>query len=140
MTTPQRPGDDEWRLVSRRLVPCQVRAVKEARDHVTRLAVDSGLEALLDDITMVTSEIVANAILHGSPAGLGVLLEVEVAAGALRISVFDYSDQLPALDELPPDSAEGGRGLNLIDGLAKSWGCEPCPADGFRKVVWAELA
>jgi anti-sigma regulatory factor (Ser/Thr protein kinase) len=130
----------EWRLAGRMLVPCQFRAVKEARDHVARAVVAAGLEALTDDAAMATSEIVTNAILHGSPAGLAVLLEVEAAANAVRVSVADHSDHVPVLRELAADSAEGGRGLHLIDSLAKSWGCRPCDADGFAKVVWAELA
>jgi anti-sigma regulatory factor (Ser/Thr protein kinase) len=140
----------EWRLAGRMLVPCDARAVSQARDHVARLVAAAGLAALLDEASMVASEIVTNAILHGSPAGLAVLLEVEVAApegpGAVRVAALDHSDQVPVLRELPPGDAESGRGLHLIDSLAKSWGCSPCAApgsgghpDGFRKAVWAEL-
>jgi anti-sigma regulatory factor (Ser/Thr protein kinase) len=124
-----------------------MRAVKEARDHVTRLAADAGHQALLDDAGVLASEIVTNAILHGSPAGLPVLLEVAVSAAAVRVSVADYSDLVPVLGELPPDGAESGRGLHLINSLAKSWGCSRPAAsgpaghpNGFRKVIWAELA
>ena len=130
----------EWRLVSRMLVPCQVRSVKAARDHVARLVVANSLDLLLDDTEVVTSEIVTNAIMHGSPAGLAVLLEVAVADSAVRVSVLDYSDRVPVLRELPPDDAQSGRGLHLIDSLAKSWGYHSCHPDGFTKVVWAELA
>ena len=130
----------EWRLVSRVLVPCQARSVKAARDHVARVVVANALEPLLADTAVVTSEIVTNAIMHGSPAGLAVLLEVAVAASAVRVSVLDYSDHVPVLRELPPDDARSGRGLHLIDSLAKSWGYHSCYPDGFTKVVWAELA
>jgi anti-sigma regulatory factor (Ser/Thr protein kinase) len=130
----------EWRLVSRVLVPCQVRAVKAARDHVARLVTDNGLAALLDEAELVASEIITNAIVHGSPAGLAVLLEVSVAAAAVRVSVLDYSDHVPVLDEQPTDTAESGRGLHLVNSLTKSWGARTCPLDGFSKVVWAELA
>jgi anti-sigma regulatory factor (Ser/Thr protein kinase) len=115
-------ASSEWRLVSRMLVPCQVRSVKAARDHVARLVVANSLDLLLDDTEVVTSEIVTNAIMHGSPAGLAVLLEVAVADSAVRVSVLDYSDRVPVLRELPPDDAQSGRGLHLIDSLAKSWG------------------
>jgi anti-sigma regulatory factor (Ser/Thr protein kinase) len=130
----------EWRLVSRVLVPCQDRSVKAARDHVARLVLANALDPLLDDTEVVTSEIVTNAITHGSPASLAVLLEVAVTADAVRISVLDYSDRAPVLRELPPDDAQSGRGLHLIDSLAKSWGYHSCHPDGFTKVVWAELA
>jgi anti-sigma regulatory factor (Ser/Thr protein kinase) len=138
------PGEDtasgKWRLVSRVLVPCQVRSVKAARDHVARLVVAHALDPLLADAEVVTSEIVANAIVPGSSAGLAVLLEVAVAASAVRVAVLDYSDRVPVLRELPPDDAQSGRGLHLIDSLAKSWGYHSCHPDGFTKVVWAELA
>jgi anti-sigma regulatory factor (Ser/Thr protein kinase) len=137
MTTPRQ---HEWRLVSRVLVPCQVRSVKAARDHVARLVVASGLESLLADTEVVTSEIVTNAITHGSPGGLAVLLEVAVAASAVRVSVLDYSDQAPVPRELPPDGAESGRGLHLIASLAKSWGYHACHPGDFSKAVWAELS
>ena len=140
MKSQQYPRDDEWHLASRVLMPCQRQAVKAARDHVARLMMSRGLGSLLDDTAMVTSEIATNAIVHGSPAGLPVLLQLEAAASAVRVSVLDYSDQVPVLRPLPPDSTESGRGLNLIDGLAKSWGCRACPLFGFRKIVWAELA
>ncbi len=78
--------------------------------------------------------------MHGSPAGLAVLLEVAVAASAVRVSVLDYSDQAPVPRALPSDSAESGRGLHLIDALAKSWGYHACLSNGFSKAVWAELA
>ena len=133
MTTTTRPhaaagdGDGEWRLVGGAEVPCELRAVREARQHVARLVATAGLDWLGDDAGIVTSEIVTNAILHGSPAGRAVLLAVEVTAsmgpGAVRVSVADYSDQVPVRRELPPEGAENGRGLHLIDSLAKSWGC-----------------
>jgi anti-sigma regulatory factor (Ser/Thr protein kinase) len=116
---------------------------------VARLVVAHALDPLLADAEVVTSEIVANAIVHGSSAGLAVLLEVAVAASllevavaasAVRVAVLDYSDRVPVLRELPPDDAQSGRGLHLIDSLAKSWGYHSCHPDGFTKVVWAELA
>jgi anti-sigma regulatory factor (Ser/Thr protein kinase) len=137
---PEHTSPEVWRLVSRVLIPCETRAVKSARDHVARLVRANGLASLLDESTVITAEIVTNAITHGSPAELAVLLEVEVAPDAVRVSVLDYSDQLPVLRDLPPEGAETGRGLHLINSLAKSWGSRTCHPDGFSKVVWAELA
>lgn len=59
------------------------------------------------------------------PAGLSVLLEVEVAVpevpGAVRVAALDYSDAVPVPRGRPADDAECGRGLHLIDSVAKSW-------------------
>ena len=68
------------------------------------------------------------------------LLEVAFATGGFRFSVLVYSDQVPVRRELPPEVAESGRGLHLVNSLAKSWGCDAGPANGFSKAVWAELA
>ncbi|HTU73957.1 MAG TPA: ATP-binding protein [Trebonia sp.] len=114
--------------------------MKAAREQVARLVLAHGLDALLDDIVLVTSEIVTNAITHGSPGGVAVLLEVAVTTDSVRVSVHDYSREVPVLRGLPPDSAQSGRGLHLIDCLSKSWGAHACPRDGFAKVAWAELA
>src|SRR5947207_10575135 len=86
-----------WRLVGGAEVPCELRAVREAREHVARLVSAVGHQALLDDAGLVASEIVTNAIRHGSPAGRAVLLEVAAAADAVRVSVADYSEQVPVL-------------------------------------------
>jgi two-component sensor histidine kinase len=54
---------------------------------------------------------------------------------SLWIEVHDFDVRLPRMAG-PDSSAETGRGLVLVDALAKRWGARPT-ADG--KVVWVEL-
>lgn len=111
-----------------------------ARRALTDFLTDRGLTALVDDGTLVVSELVTNAVRYGG--GL-VRLEIDDLGGTLRLAVTD--DRPDALPNLRPETptAEGGRGLRLIAGLCPRWGVEPL-ADGAgdlarRKTVWAEF-
>jgi len=89
--------------------------------------------AVLETAELLTSELVANVVVHvGSP----VELSVSVLDGAVRVEVTDAAGALPVLR---PRSVEatGGRGMIIVDVLADEWGVEPIPDDG--KTVWFEL-
>lgn len=81
---------------------------------------------------LLTSELVANAVVHGVPP-----LELTAFAvdGGVRVEVADAGEA--ALVVRAPDlDGVGGRGLYLVDALATRWGSierEP------GKVVWFEL-
>jgi anti-sigma regulatory factor (Ser/Thr protein kinase) len=82
---------------------------------------------------LLTSELVTNAIVHAqSPLTVAVALENQ----RVRVAVSDQSDSIPVRSKTTP-SDESGRGLQLVDALARSWGVEPA-AGG--KAVWFELA
>ncbi|WP_329197506.1 ATP-binding protein [Streptomyces sp. NBC_01435] len=53
----------------------------------------------------------------------------------VRITVGD-SSPTPPTPRAPDWTAESGRGLALIGGLAANWGSEPAP---YGKDVWADL-
>ena len=84
------------------------------------------------------SELFANSIRHsGSDApGETVTVAVKTGDGVVRIEVTDRSG--PGVPELHPAGrdAEGGRGLQLIAGLAARWGWR---RRGGRTVTWFEL-
>lgn len=87
----------------------------------------------LDDAVLVTSELVGNAIRHGStPLAYDVLMDGD----AVRIVVQDAEPQLPG--EASPSGAtvEGGRGLFIVAELARDWGWSPCSGG---KRVWATV-
>lgn len=54
----------------------------------------------------------------------------------LHLAVRDHSPRPPAYAGLAPLDSAGGRGLLLIDTIARRWGSTPLP-DG--KVVWCVL-
>jgi anti-sigma regulatory factor (Ser/Thr protein kinase) len=93
---------------------------------------------LRDDILLLVSELVSNAVLHAG-AGPERPLEVQVLRGP-RWIVVTVADQGPGFTWQPePDrgNESGGWGLFLVDQIADRWGAE-CTADGTR--VWFEIA
>ena|SRR5579871_3611572 len=92
----------------------------------------------LDDLDLlrviiVVNELATNAVEHAQSA-YSVKL-ITLGDSAVRIEVEDAEDALPRLAEEP--STENGRGLRIVEGIARAWGSEPREAAG--KVVWAEL-
>jgi anti-sigma regulatory factor (Ser/Thr protein kinase) len=88
----------------------------------------------VDTATLLVSEVVTNAILH---ARTSVTLTVELAGEVVRITVRDGSPVQPRIHSFAATSATG-RGLRLLDRLAKRWGVDADPATG-GKIVWFEV-
>lgn len=107
-------------------------AVPKAR-RFTAKSLAAEPEHLVEDAEQVVSELVTNAILHGSEPVTIRLLRGE---HALRVEVEDGGRMLPVVGR-PTSDAMTGRGLSLVAALASGWGVEESPAG---KVVWAELA
>lgn len=82
-----------------------------------------GLEALVDDATLIVSELVTNAIQHSSSAQF--TFTMTVRDGFLHLAVNDGTPGRPVVRNAPED-AECGRGLFLVDCLASvhggTWG------------------
>ncbi|MFF0787832.1 SpoIIE family protein phosphatase [Streptomyces spiralis] len=95
-------------------------------------------DRLADDVLVVVSELVTNAVVHaGTEVELVCRLEPETGA-----CVVEVSDQHPSraprdhAGEAPYEPPEYGRGLRLVAALAKEWGIT------YRtgaKTVWARL-
>jgi anti-sigma regulatory factor (Ser/Thr protein kinase) len=86
-----------------------------------------------DDLRLLVSELVTNAIRHGG-ADTAPWLELELADDRVLASVHDAG---PGFDPptAPQPSAAGGWGLLLVDALAERWGVER----GRCARVWFEL-
>jgi len=98
--------------------------------------------AAFPDTAVVVSELVTNALCHGARIGVGgtargrVELSLWHRASHLVCAVTDPSAEPPVLRS-PDPAAEAGRGLQVVEALATSWGWAML---GFhRKVVWAAL-
>jgi anti-sigma regulatory factor (Ser/Thr protein kinase) len=89
--------------------------------------------AVLERAVLVASELVTNAVVH---ARTDVRLRLELRGDWLRMAVHDGSPRLLRMVTANPE-AEGGRGLRLVEQLARAWGMHP-DADG-GKVVWCAL-
>ncbi|MFI2026674.1 ATP-binding protein [Streptomyces buecherae] len=114
-------------------------SVPVARRFVTACLVSVGHREVIDAAALLTSELVANAVDHGTngvQATVGVHVWCE--ATRLHVEVRDPSDAPPrrsAVSELD----EQGRGLALVDALATRWGYDnTSPGPGKR--VWFEVA
>jgi anti-sigma regulatory factor (Ser/Thr protein kinase) len=108
-----------------------------ARHFVARtLAAWQVLTGAAETAVLLTSELVTNALRY-SQGLVNVHVDVDEQTQTVRISVHDADPRMPQLLAVPAE-AENGRGLWLVDALAKRWGTEQLPGDG--KQVWFELA
>ncbi len=103
------------------------RARKLARRALSRW----GLEELSDSMELLVSEVVTNAVRYAERPVTLRLLRTDV----LRCEVGDDSPQLPR-QRRARDTDEGGRGLFLVNRLARRWGATRLSTG---KVVWFEL-
>ncbi|MER7043496.1 MULTISPECIES: SpoIIE family protein phosphatase [Streptomyces] len=90
-----------------------------------------GLEELSDGVELLVSEVVTNAVRYAERPVTLRLLRTDV----LRCEVGDDSPQLPR-QRKARDTDEGGRGLFLVNRLARRWGATRLSSG---KVVWFEL-
>jgi anti-sigma regulatory factor (Ser/Thr protein kinase) len=109
-------------------------APSQARRVLRRVLVDVVPEDMSHTAELLVSELVTNAITHGS--GI-VTVAIDCSDHALSVTV---SDDEPSKPELQPERlmAMGGRGLRMIESLASSWGVTP-RTDGPGKDVWFRL-
>jgi anti-sigma regulatory factor (Ser/Thr protein kinase) len=105
-------------------------AAGQARRFVRR-SLDVAAQQVLDDIELMVSELVTNAVLHAASQPR---VDIVLGREAFRVEIYDDDPTLPELRDSSPD-ALGGRGIILVDRLASRWGAEP---HGGGKVVWFE--
>jgi anti-sigma regulatory factor (Ser/Thr protein kinase) len=113
-------------LSLRTLVDTELRAVLESVPYARDLVASGVPVAVRRNVELVVSELVANAVKHGSgPVGL----RVDVGRGRVRIAVRDGA---PVLATPPAER----KGLHMVEHVASALGVEPS-ASG--KTIWAVL-
>jgi anti-sigma regulatory factor (Ser/Thr protein kinase) len=118
-------------------------AVPSARAHVRQLLWEWEHADLAQDVSVVVSELVTNAVVASSeswPAIAPVQVWLGSDTTCVMISVADSSPRPPVRLNLDPD-AVGGRGLALVEALSTRWGwypMHPATAAGLVKAVWAD--
>ncbi|MEV4613136.1 PAS domain S-box protein [Kitasatospora sp. NPDC049258] len=86
-----------------------------------------------DTVCLLSSELIANAVRHArGPIGL----RLHRTARELTVEISDTSPSLP-VPRLVDSASEDGRGLSLVEALARNWGARPTAAG---KTVWFTLA
>lgn len=106
--------------------------VRAARRFVEKALADHALVDLLDLASLLTSELVTNAIVH---ADSRVELEVRTSQERVHVEVTNWGEGVPKVLPLDPTTT-GGRGMALVSSLANDWGT--FERDGSR-IVWFEL-
>lgn len=116
-------------------LPALPASVRRARRFVNdALAGSREAAPVLEVLSLLTSELVTNAIVH---AGGPVSIRVSGDCEHVRVAVADPSTARPH-KRRSTETALTGRGLGLVDRLAERWGADVA-ADGSGKVVWFEL-
>ncbi|WP_107082731.1 SpoIIE family protein phosphatase [Streptomyces resistomycificus] len=138
---PAHPCDDIALLVARthaldprRIASWDLRSdpalVGEVRASALRQLADWGLDEAAFAAELILSELVTNAIRHGSgPVRVRLLYD--------RTLIFEVSDSSNTAPHLrrAASTDEGGRGLFLVAQLSRTWGTRYLPEG---KVIWAE--
>ena len=112
-------------------LPPTPESVPEARAFVRETLRATSVD--VDTAMLLVSEVTTNAVLH---ARTSVTVQVQVTGDVVRVEVTDGSPAVPRIHSYGPTSATG-RGLRLVDQLARSWGVRDDPDGG--KVVWFEV-
>ncbi|GAA0916326.1 ATP-binding protein [Nonomuraea longicatena] len=128
-TTGQRPS------VLTLALPHTPEAVGTARHAVRDVLQKRGWpDELVENATLVVSELVTNAVVHGLPP---IELRMQVISGFAAGRVTDRSPDLPVPAEADVEG-EGGRGLAIVAAVAVGWGSYLLPERG-GKAVWFEF-
>jgi anti-sigma regulatory factor (Ser/Thr protein kinase) len=112
-------------------------AVRTARRYLVSCLGDVAPD-VIDEVLLLTSELVTNAVRHGSAP---IRLQLHRRGSTLRVDISD-GGVLVALTPVPAWSrtAEGGRGLLLVDSLSSAWGSQAQEGTSPGKTVWFELS
>ncbi|GEC09552.1 hypothetical protein SSP24_72070 [Streptomyces spinoverrucosus] len=126
---------DAWRVSDG---PQGLSQLRHSLEDILRTA--GAAVGAIDAALLVTSELAGNALEHGTgPCQVQVLCDTDQSE--LLVEVADASTQRPVIGDTAPRGddvplAERGRGLLLVDHLARDWGVH-CTDAG--KTVWARL-
>ena len=136
-TGPDEPRADGATI--RTELPADLASARQARSAVRQALADWGMDHLSSDAELLASELVANAAEHGDGTPISLALRRHAEPGeqpGLTCEVTDGSPATPRRTEPGPE-AERGRGLAIVNALARSSGMR---ASGAGKTSWFTLA
>jgi anti-sigma regulatory factor (Ser/Thr protein kinase) len=105
--------EDVVTLALSNFAPSEIRRSLRARYR------DSMEQSLLDDVTVLASEIVTNSVVHsGRPRGDAITVTATTIDGTLRVQVEDRGK---GVHNLEPASIEPPSGLGYVQRLSDRW-------------------
>ncbi|MES9587625.1 ATP-binding protein [Streptomyces sp. NPDC007076] len=111
-------------------------SVPAARRHVESVLTEWKLGGLIDETTLLASELSTNAVIHAKGTGDYFELALRRRGGTLALEVSDsYQWRMPEL-RTPTLDDLSGRGLVIVDAVAAKWGVRPRDPG---KTVWVHL-
>jgi anti-sigma regulatory factor (Ser/Thr protein kinase) len=113
-------------------------AARAARAFTKTTLIDWQLGDLITEAVLIASELVTNAVRHGGCCADGTPVELAWQRQASRVIcvVTDCNSNPPVLGAADQD-AESGRGLQVVQALAATWGW--MLLGETSKAVWAAL-
>ncbi|MEW2356020.1 ATP-binding protein [Spirillospora sp. NPDC029432] len=120
------------------LLPHAPSSVAVARRRLSADLVASGVfEGIVDDASVIVSELLSNALRHARPLPSGQIRLTWTRDGdRLELAVSDGGAMTEPRRGPGTLSSLGGRGLGIVEALAEGWGVRH---DGDSTTVWAVL-
>ncbi len=121
------------------LLPYAPASVAVARQRLAADLIAAGIFAgAVGDAVLVVSELLSNAIRHARPLpGASVQVAWALDDDAVEVAVSDGGALIRPTPAQPTVSSLGGRGLGIVEYLARTWGVR---SDDGGLTVWAVLA
>ncbi|MDF5753959.1 ATP-binding protein [Spongiactinospora sp. TRM90649] len=125
------------RLLGSLDIPGTAAAPARARNYLATI-LDPAMYALdaIADVTLLTSELVTNAVVHtaSGDGGKVTLSVLEFPGGGILVQVADEGSATRPTPRVPGDDLDThGRGLRLVDSVAANWGHQ---RDGVGTTTW----
>ena len=128
-------GESEGSAVMEFHLPAGATAPGLARATLT--AVAHPPPEIADEVLLLTSEVVTNAIRHAGSAPLDdVIVRIDPSATDFHVEVLNPGPSFDPQVPTSPSANGTGLGLFLVDRLASRWGVE---REGSRTKVWFDV-
>jgi anti-sigma regulatory factor (Ser/Thr protein kinase) len=132
-------GAGEVRIAGTVFLPCAPASVAVARRRLAAELTAAGVfDGVVGDAVLVVSELLSNAIRHARPLpGAKLLLAWALDDGSVEVAVSDGGASTRPMTTQATVSSLGGRGLDIVEYLARSWGVR---TNDTGLTVWAVVA